>query len=436
MSGNNAIIVKNLSKSYKLYNTPKDRMKELLHPFKKKYHRNYQALDDISFEVPRGTTFGIIGRNGAGKSTLLQLICDKLTPTSGSIEVKGRISALLELGAGFNREFTGRENIFLQGALMGITRKEMEKRFDEIADFADIGDFIDQPAKTYSSGMYVRLGFAVAINVDPDILIVDEALAVGDAFFRRKCYAKIEDFRKRGKTILLVTHGMEIIKEFCDKAMLIDNGKIAQIGESKDVTNLYYKILNFDNPDEEKETLKKDYLNEKDKSLEVTDNREQSQENEHKFLLCNNKLGNKEAVILEYGILDNKNDNVTTLETGKEYTVFIKALFNSNISDISLGFSIRTVRGLILFGTRTGSFGDIIIPPQKKGNIIVARFKITMRLASEKEYFLTFGLNNKNITTFYDLLEDALKISVISTKYCAKFGLVNLEPTISLEYIS
>ena len=203
-----AISVRNLTKSYRLFGHPGDRIKQFFSLGLKQYHREFTALKDVSFDIKKGETVGIIGRNGSGKSTLLQLICGILKPTTGTVQVNGRVSALLELGAGFNPEFTGRENVYFQGALMGFTEAQMDERFDEIAAFADIGEFIDQPVRTYSSGMFVRLAFAVAIHVDPDILVVDEALAVGDMAFQRKCFAQIDRLRAAGCTIALVTHDM------------------------------------------------------------------------------------------------------------------------------------------------------------------------------------------------------------------------------------
>ena len=238
-----AISVKNLSKSYRMYPSPAERLKEMLHPFGKKYHRDFWALRDISFEVKKGECIGIIGRNGSGKSTLLQLLCGVLPPTEGEVKVNGRISALLELGAGFNPEFSGRENVYMNGALMGFTKEEMDDRFDAIAGFADIGDFIEQPVRTYSSGMYVRLAFACAVNVDPDILIVDEALAVGDIRFQQRCYAKFESFRESGKTILFVSHSLDSIKMYCSRAALLDGGRVIEEGQPKEVVNKYLKIM-------------------------------------------------------------------------------------------------------------------------------------------------------------------------------------------------
>ena len=236
------ISIRNLTKTYKLYDNPVDRVKEVFHPFRKKYFHPFNALSDISFDVLKGETLGIIGRNGSGKSTLLQIVCGILQPTAGNVMVNGRVSALLELGAGFNPEFTGRENVYINGAILGLSRQEMDDRFGDIAAFADIGDFIDQPVKTYSSGMYVRLAFAVAINVDPDILIVDEALAVGDVRFQMKCIEKMKTIQKE-KTILFVTHAIELTKRFCTKSLWLENGKIRMSGKSALVGDNYLDFM-------------------------------------------------------------------------------------------------------------------------------------------------------------------------------------------------
>lgn len=237
------IDVTNLTKLYKLYERPADRLKETLHPLKKSYHKDFYALNNITFQIHKGETVGIIGKNGAGKSTLLKIITGVLTPTSGNITVKGKIASLLELGTGFNPEYTGIENIYLNGFIMGYTRKEMDARLPTILDFADIGEFIHQPVKIYSSGMYVRLAFSVAINVEPDILIVDEALSVGDAKFQRKCFARLDSLKTKGTTILFVTHDMSTTKQLCTKAILLNDGCITSMGEPKDVVVAYYDLL-------------------------------------------------------------------------------------------------------------------------------------------------------------------------------------------------
>ena len=240
---NIAISVKHLTKIYKLYDKPIDRLKESLHPFKKKLHKEFYALHDVSFEIKRGETVGIVGKNGAGKSTLLKIITGVLTPTSGSVHVNGRIASLLELGAGFNPEYTGIENIYFQGSLMGYTREEMEAKINDIIAFADIGDFVHQSVKMYSSGMFARLAFSVAINVDPDILIVDEALSVGDATFQLKCHNRMDQLRSKGVTILFVSHDTYSVKALCTKASFLKNGVQQVFGPALEVIHAYQLYL-------------------------------------------------------------------------------------------------------------------------------------------------------------------------------------------------
>lgn len=250
-SDNIAVSVQNLSKCFQIYNHPEDRLKQSIIPrlrqfFElpaKVYYHEFWALRNINLQIKRGETVGIVGRNGSGKSTLLQLICNTLTPTAGVVQTKGRIAALLELGSGFNPEFTGKENIYLYGALLGLDKKEIDKKYDDILNFADIGEFVDQPIKTYSSGMAVRLAFAVAINVDPDILVIDEALAVGDELFQRKCFSKIESIKQEGATILFVSHSGGMVIELCDRAILVDAGEKLTEGEPKKIIGAYQKLL-------------------------------------------------------------------------------------------------------------------------------------------------------------------------------------------------
>ncbi|EMK6856219.1 ATP-binding cassette domain-containing protein, partial [Vibrio cholerae] len=237
------ISVEGLSKYYKLYNSPKSRLLEALHPFKKKYHETFYALDGITFKIKNGETIGIIGKNGAGKSTLLKILTGVVQPSEGAIRVKGKIASLLELGAGFNPEMTGLENIYLNGTLMGFSRSEIDGKIKNIIDFADIGDFVYQPVKMYSSGMFARLAFSVAINVNPDILIIDEALSVGDIRFQLKCMEKFDEFRKLGKTILFVTHDINAVKRFCSSCIWINNGKLEAIGNTDFVTDRYLDFL-------------------------------------------------------------------------------------------------------------------------------------------------------------------------------------------------
>jgi len=243
MSEAPAISVKEVTKIYKLYERPIDRLKETLSPGHRSYHRDFFALDRLSFEVQKGETVGIIGTNGSGKSTILKIITGVLSPTTGEVKVEGKISALLELGAGFNSDYTGMENIYMNGTMMGYSREEMEKKVPEILEFADIGDFVNQPVKTYSSGMFVRLAFALAISVEPEILIVDEALSVGDVFFQAKCYQRMEQMMKNGTTILMVSHDMGSIIKYCHKVVLLNRGKFVAEGPAGEMVDLYKKIL-------------------------------------------------------------------------------------------------------------------------------------------------------------------------------------------------
>lgn len=250
-SDEHSIRVEGLSKRYEIYSQPVDRLKQMVlpkvrrwaHRPERAYFNEFWALHDVSFDVHRGETVGIVGRNGSGKSTLLQLICGTLTPTLGTVNVRGRVAALLELGSGFNPEFTGRENVYLNAAVLGLSRDEIDNRFDAIAAFADIGNFIEQPVKTYSSGMQVRLAFAVAINVDPEILVVDEALSVGDELFQRKCFARIETIRGNGATILFVSHAAGTVIDLCDRALLVDAGELLATGTPKLIVSRYHKLL-------------------------------------------------------------------------------------------------------------------------------------------------------------------------------------------------
>ncbi|PSV19658.1 ABC transporter ATP-binding protein, partial [Photobacterium kishitanii] len=246
MSSNIAISVNNVSKRYEMYNAPHHRLLQMVSLGKKQYFKPFWALNNISFDIKKGETVGILGRNGSGKSTLLQIIAGTLTPTSGCVEVNGKLAALLELGSGFNPEFTGRENVYLNGAILGFTHGEMDAKFDEIVKFADIGEHIEQPVKTYSSGMYVRLAFAVQACIKPDILIVDEALSVGDEKFQRKCFDYIESLRKGGCSILIVTHSTATVEKFCQRAILIHKGDVQGIGEAKEIVDQYYALLYSD----------------------------------------------------------------------------------------------------------------------------------------------------------------------------------------------
>lgn len=318
-----AIKVENVSKIYKLYDKPMDRLKETLSPSKKKYHKDHYALDNISFEVKKGETVGIIGTNGSGKSTLLKMITGVLTPTSGNITVNGKVSALLELGAGFNPEYTGMENIYLNGTMMGYSREDMDKKVQLILEFADIGQFINQPVKTYSSGMFARLAFAVAINVDPEILIVDEALSVGDSKFQTKCIDKMEEIREKGATVLFVSHAAEQINRFCNTSIWIEKGHLKALGKSSDIISEYENYMKYGEINEIKvEEIESHIVLPKDKSIM--------------------------ASITSIDINSNKLKLFDKLEIDVEYEIYEKI-----IDDLLLGVAIYTPDREYIFGPNT-----------------------------------------------------------------------------------
>jgi len=363
MTNDTAISVSNLTKIYKLYDSPQDRLKESINPFKKKYHREFYALNDVSFEIKKGETVGIVGRNGCGKSTLLKTITGVLTPNSGSVAVDGKISALLELGAGFNPQLSGLENVYFNGTLLGYTKQEMDERVDAILSFADIGHFVHQPVKTYSSGMFIRLAFAVAINVTPDILIVDEALSVGDEAFQRKCYARIADFQKSGKTILFVSHSAGTIIELCDKALLFDQGELLLEGAPKPIVTRYQKLL-YASDDrhramrEEIRSLQGSIGKDGVENDEQAVNEDQAPAIETRAAYYDPQLVPKStvsyqsqgAVIRDAWITRVNGEKVNILVRGEQYVYNYTVDFTEDVHNVHFGMLIKTVTGLELGG--------------------------------------------------------------------------------------
>ncbi len=325
---NTAISVRNLSKKYRLYDSPQHRLKEALNPFRKKYHRDFWALKDVSFEVKKGESVGIIGRNGSGKSTLLQIVAGTLTPTNGEIVVQGRAAALLELGSGFNPEFTGSQNVYLNGAILGIGHEEMEKRFDEIAAFADIGDFIEQPVRTYSSGMYVRLAFAVAVCVDPEILIVDEALSVGDMAFQQKCLDRLKTLKEKGTTILLVTHDIMLTRNYCEYVIYLQNGEVALVADAETAGEAYIKDMQSE--------LQK---------LASTSGKKLKENTPIKF-------GTSEGEITTVEVT-NANSRLPVYAENDPLTIRVHARVIKAILHPTIFVQIRDFRGYIIYGVRT-----------------------------------------------------------------------------------
>ncbi len=346
MSDEIAIKVENLSKIYKLYDQPVDRLKESINPFRKNYHKDFYALKDISLEVKKGETLGIVGKNGSGKSTLLKIITGVLSPSSGKVTVNGKVSALLELGAGFNPELTGIENVYLNGTLMGYTREEMEQRLDDIFSFADIGDFVYQPVKTYSSGMFVRLAFAVAINVDPDILIIDEALSVGDMRFQQKCLRKIEEFKKR-KTILFVSHSVSLINSFCDRVLWVNEGLIIRSGNPYEISKEYQAFM-IDS------SYNKHYSFESGKDNTVEE--ESALLNDIDDIRNNvDVIGDLKAEIIGISLFDGEtNEKVFVMKPGQMLKLAVKVRFlGHKILNPILGFTIKNASGNIVTEVNT-----------------------------------------------------------------------------------
>lgn len=341
-----AISLKNVSKCFKRYARPVDRLKEILLPAKS-YAQEFWALQDISFEVMRGETMGIIGRNGAGKSTLLQLICGTLKPTNGNVQVNGRVAALLELGAGFNPEFTGIENVYMNGAILGLSREEVDERLDNIIAFADIGDFIGQPVKSYSSGMYVRLAFASAIHVDPDILIVDEALAVGDMFFQAKCMARMKEMMNSGVTVLFVSHDIGAVKSLCNRGILLNNGKLISCGSAQEVVEQYFS---------KKVESEQIVINKSDDNLNsstVAKFEKQYQDKNNSFV--NNtafqkraavqRINNGKAQFLNVQIINEKGEEISSIDYEQEVILRMAIEINDDIPEIAFGYHIRDKNG-------------------------------------------------------------------------------------------
>lgn len=415
--GNYAIQVKNVTKMYKLYNSNKDRFMDAIGFSKKKRYSEHYALHDLSFDVERGRTVGIIGTNGAGKSTILKIITGVLTPTSGEVIIDGRISALLELGAGFNGEYNGIENVYLNGTMMGFTHEEIDKRMDEILSFADIGDFVYQPVKTYSSGMFVRLAFAVAINIDPEILIVDEALSVGDVFFQAKCYKKFEDFKKEGKTILFVSHDLGSISKYCDDVVLLNKGRKLAEGNPKDMIDLYKKVMtgNIDavkNGDKSSSTKKDKENNESDKPWKS-----------HYSINPNvNNYGNKKAEIIDFKVEDNEGNITNSIVKGTEFSITSKVHFNEDIEFPIFTYTFKTVKGVDVTGTNT-MYEKKEVPLAKAGETYTATFVQEMNLQGG-EYLLSIsctGFDNNGGLVAYNRLYDLLNITVVSDKNTVGF---------------
>lgn len=461
------IQVKNLVKVYKLYDKPGDRMKEALGFGKKQAHKQHFALKGINIDIYKGETVGIIGTNGSGKSTILKIITGVLNPSEGEVAVNGRISALLELGAGFNMEYNGIENVYLNGTMMGFSEKEIQKKLPEILEFADIGDYVYQPVRTYSSGMFVRLAFAVAINIEPEILIVDEALSVGDVFFQAKCYHKFEEFKRMGKTIVFVSHDLSSISKYCDRVLLLNQGTLLGEGSPKEMIDAYKRVLvgQYEVPEPgHAENLLEDAqvqlaaagagrgeaagepgsgsgkaagtsagngeagVKPDSGSVEAaggTDNglgetgAGSGKTAADSRMGVNPKLleyGTKQAEILEFYITDDRDVRTTAVLKGSGFTVHMRVRFNGHIPAPIFAFTIKNVIGTEITGTNT-MLEKAFLESAEPGQVKAVTFSQRMNLQGG-EYLLSFGVTGYNGDDFevYHRLYDALSITVVSDK--------------------
>ena len=448
---NIAIQVKDVEKVYKLYDKPSDRIKEALGIGRGKHHTQHRALKGVNMTIRQGECVGIIGTNGSGKSTILKIITGVLNPTSGSVTVNGRISALLELGAGFNMEYNGIENIYLNGTMIGFSEKEIDEKMDAILEFADIGEYVYQPVKTYSSGMFVRLAFAVAINIDPEILIVDEALSVGDVFFQAKCYHKFEEFKEMGKTIVFVSHDLSSISKYCDRVVLLNQGTKLGEGAPKQMIDIYKQVLvgqytiaesESDNDrlldDEElrqaasgRKTRPQTDVSGNGTDSSGEDRRAAQGAGESAAGISENpeliEYGSKKAVITEYYITDDKGTKTSAILKGSRFTIYMKVRMEQDIQAPIFAFTIKNVRGTEITGTNT-MFEKAFLEPVKAGDEQEVTFTQEMNLQGG-DYLLSLGVTGyeDNDFTVYHRLYDVLNLTVISDKDTVGFYDMNSE---------
>jgi lipopolysaccharide transport system ATP-binding protein len=437
MTTNSAIAIGGISKKFRLFASPKQRLYEALHPLRKQYHREFWALRDVSFSVAKGEIVGILGRNGSGKSTLLQIICAVMSATEGNVQVNGKIAALLELGAGFNPEFSGRENVILNGAIMGFSRPEMVRRMVDIEAFADIGEFFDQPVKTYSSGMFVRVAFSAAIHVDPEILIVDEALSVGDASFQHRCFQRIRAFMEQGKTILIVSHNTDTLLRICNRGIVIDGGKLGYDGKIEDAVNKYAELLYSPQNTErarsdsaaacefEKVPSARASLN----SLNGLDHTDRVSDkpiyNEHET-----RLGNGAAQIIDFDIIVEGVENPEKIGTHKDAELIVKILFHKDLDNVSVGFAVVTIDGTYVFGTNLESL-NLPLLRGKSGSCVAVRYRWRSHFTGG-EQFLNVGCHifSDGEVTYLDVRRSVAKIKFADTPGITGFVDIEVKPEI------
>lgn len=412
-----AINVSDVTKIYKLYDRNRDRLIDSFGLSKKPRYKEHYALNKMSFQIKKGETVGIIGTNGAGKSTILKIITGVLNPTEGDVEIDGRISALLELGAGFNSEYTGIENIYLNGTMMGFSKEEIENKMEDILNFADIGEFVYQPVKSYSSGMFVRLAFAVAINIEPEILIVDEALSVGDVFFQAKCYKKFEEFKKRGKTILFVSHDLGSISRYCDRVILLNKGTKLAEGTPKEIIGMYKRLLvnKLDVDEETKQNILVDNSHMNDISSQAEDEAEETTWKDNFVLNPNvDEYGNGMAQIIDFAVRDSDGIITSSIEKGTDFRIISKVKFEQEIQNPIFTYTIKNLHGTAITGTNS-MFEHEDVGTVEAGSIYTCTFSQQMRLQGG-EYLLSISCTGYRDGEFvvYHRLYDVMNITVIS----------------------
>jgi len=435
-SGKTSVLVRDVGKMYRLFNSGSDRLKEALHPLRKRYHREYWALRGVNLQIRSGETFGIIGRNGSGKSTLLQIVAGILKPTEGSVEVTGRVAPLLELGAGFNPEFTGRDNVLLNAAIMGLSRGEMNTRMPLIEAFADIGEFFDQPVKFYSSGMYARLAFAAAINVDPDLLIVDEILAVGDARFQNRCYNRIQEFQAAGKTVIFVTHDLNAVASYCNRAALLDAGKVVAVGDPAGVIDRYMALLFGEGGAQDKSS--RGGQENQPASVAIGADAALGDAADASDLCITRKgynryevrHGPRHAEIIDCVAESGGEYDPATIRFGARVNLYIKVLFHQPMAAPVIGFTIKTVDGTNIYGTNTGMLG-IPVSASAAGQARLFRFSFPAPLLP-RPYFLDIGVAEYDGTTggvVIDLRRSLAILTIQGEDRMLFDGLVDIAPT-------
>ena len=416
-----AICAEQITKVYKLYDKPSDRLKEALGLKKGKLHKEHYALKGVDLSIYKGETVGIIGTNGSGKSTILKIITGVLNPTSGNLSVDGRISALLELGAGFNMEYNGIENVYLNGTMMGFSEKEIDAKLQNILDFADIGDFVYQPCKTYSSGMFVRLAFAVAINIEPEILIVDEALSVGDVFFQAKCYHKFEEFKQMGKTILFVSHDLSSIAKYCDRVILLNKGTKLGEGSPKEMIDAYKQVLVGQyQPETQEDSLLEDEQIQKKAAGEAKGNKKENSEKLSAEVLGINEkaleYGTKAGEITEFFVTDKKGTKTSAIIKGEEFTLHMRVKLNEDVAAPIFAFTLKDKHGTEITGTNS-MIEKAFLDSVKQGDTKEIMFTQKLDLQGG-EYLISLGVTGYEGDKFqvYHRLYDVLNLTVVSDK--------------------